>query len=70
MKAWYIIGILMALVPLCFRNRSLLGSTEAKNPAGVAVRELHTGRRIILSLLLLAIGLLVYAWAATPPLPR
>ena len=47
MKAWYIIGIVMALIPLFFRSRNRLGTTQLKGTAGLAGDRLSTERRVM-----------------------
>lgn len=66
MKAWYVIGFVTALIPLYFRTRRT-DSAESGAVAAVALDDLGSARRVFLWALLGAIGVLVYAWTATPP---
>ena len=66
MRAWYIIGIVTALIPLMFRLTGRL--PVAVRATGPASESSSTGRRAMLVLFLGALGLLVFAWTATPPL--
>jgi hypothetical protein len=68
MKAWYFIGIVTALIPLYFRIRGRLGSAAPGGTANLADDKLRAGRRVMLLVLLGALGAMVLAWSVAPPL--
>ena len=68
MKAWHVIGIVMALIPLCFLTMHRFGGTGPASTATLAAQMSHTRQRVLFYLVLGAAGALVHFWAATPPL--
>ena len=66
MKAWYLISLVTALIPLCFRIRNRLSTTVPAGAVVLATQESRSSWRIALLLLLGGLGVLVLAWAAKP----
>ena len=69
MKSWYLIGIVMALIPIYFRNRARAGGAGPYGTQELATQRHPAERRFLWLLFFGALGFAVYAWAATPPLP-